>query len=134
MLRQNNSPKGYAMVYSDDDGVTWSRPINVLSSGAVGKPTVIHLSSGRLFLVGRGTGGTYYSLSLDSGHNWSEWQKLGAGTNVYNSAVMLPTRELAVVYAYEADASARIAFQTFVDWRLDAAADLLPQDSPKSAR
>lgn len=134
MLRQNNSPKGYAMVYSDDDGVTWSRPINVLSSGAVGKPTVIHLSSGRLFLIGRGAGGTYYSLSLDSGHTWAQWQKLGAGLNVYNSAVMLPPRELAVVYAHEADASARIEFQTFVDWRLDAAAELLPRDFLKAVR
>ncbi len=124
MLRQNNRPKSYAMVYSDDDGVTWSRPVNAISNAAVGKPTVLHLSSGRLFLIGRGSGGTYYSLSLDSGHGWTEWQKLSPGVNVYNSAVMLPTRELAVVYAYEADNSARIEFQTFVDWRLASAANV----------
>lgn len=69
-----------AVMISDDQGISWSVPINIDSSGAFldAETDIIEIKDGRLYALQRGTHTRmHFSVSTDRGETWSQSQPLG---------------------------------------------------------
>jgi hypothetical protein len=116
IIRHDAGTTGYARVYSDDNGLTWSTPTNVITGTAIGRPSVTLLGSGGLFLTGRASAGHIYATSWDDGATWSALSVLKAGQAVYSSSVLLSGGEVATMYATEITTdTTRVEFVNFID-------------------
>lgn len=95
-----------SVMYSDDDGGTWTRSESVLRTGGGGfesgasEPTVVELPDGRLWMLIRAqTGFLWKSFSEDRGKTWSRAveSKLPS-SNAPATALRLRNGEIAVVW------------------------------------
>lgn len=80
-LTPNQAQFAVSALYSDDDGLTWTRSRSVLRTGGGGfesgasEPTAVELPDGRLWMLIRAqTGFLWESLSNDRGATWSPAQ------------------------------------------------------------
>ena len=95
-----------SVMYSDDDGKTWTRSESVLRTGGGGfesgasEPTVVELSDGRLWMLIRAqTGFLWESFSEDRGKTWSRAVESGLpSSNAPATAFRLRNGEIAVVW------------------------------------
>lgn len=90
ILRHDLGATGYARSVSDDDGVTWSTPVNVITQSpgnTMGKPSICLLSSGLMFMLCRGPlKDTVFATSNDYGVTWSAFTVFGAAGQWYEYA------------------------------------------------
>jgi hypothetical protein len=117
VIRHDIGAAGYARVFSDDNGVTWSSPANVINQAAnLGRPSVLLLGSGGLFLLARAPGNlTGYAVSWDQGATWAPFTTISGGQYVYGSSVLQFDGSIATVYATQTSASdAGITYQDFI--------------------
>ncbi len=123
LIRHDVGTTGYARVYSDDNGATWSSPVNVISqpSSNEGRPTVLLLNGGGLFLLTRTTTGstpTGYAVSWDQGVTWTDFAGYGYGPAqyyMYGSAVLQPNGAISAVIARQTSATdSYITYQEFL--------------------
>jgi hypothetical protein len=121
IIRQDISPKGYYEAHSDDDGLTWSTPTEVISSATVGKPAVSLLASGAMLLVARTNSAsrTGYAASWDTGATWTSFTTYNnlLGTDMYDSTELLSGGDVAAAISHSAadGNSAAIVYQDFYD-------------------
>jgi hypothetical protein len=110
---RNSTLRGYAEVHSDNNGATWSSPVNVINIGSTstgGRPTLLILQSGDLFLFTRkGIPFTSaYAVSEDDGVTWTPFIKYGPRSTIehsfeYGSAILLPDGTIGAVIGRESD-------------------------------
>jgi hypothetical protein len=120
IVRHDVGTAGYARVYSDDNGATWSSPVNVISQASnEGRPTVLLLSGGGLFLLTRTNGSTPtgYAVSWDQGVTWTNFAGYGPSSQsyMYGSAVLQPDGTISAVIARQTSATdSYITYQEFL--------------------
>jgi len=69
------------IVHSDDNGVSWSTPQNVIGSAYIPYPKITKTEDGKLWIVGRNN---YFFNSIDDGNTWLT-KNLGFNTNMTTS-------------------------------------------------
>lgn len=74
----NNKTK---FVRSDDNGLTWSAPQNVIGVAYIPYPKITHTVDGKLWIIGRNN---YFFYSIDDGNTWLT-KNLGFNTNMTTS-------------------------------------------------
>jgi hypothetical protein len=120
MLLRGQDTNHYGMAYSDDFGNTWSSISDVLpNTRRVGKPAVVCLGTGAVFLMGRANlGGVSYNTSWDQGNTWAGWLTYGtAGQNLdrYDSTILLTPDEVGAAITLDNGTNSQIVFQLFWD-------------------
>lgn len=102
-----------SVLYSDDDGKTWTRSRSVLGVGGTGfetgasEPSVVELPGGRLWMLIRAqTGFLWESFSLDNGRTWEEATPSGIpSSNSPGTALMLSSGKVALVWNNSVDSA-----------------------------
>jgi hypothetical protein len=119
-LTSNRGQFAVSVLYSDDDGVSWTRSKSVLEAGGAGfesgasEPTVVELTDGRLLMLIRAQSGFLWrSLSGDRGQTWSvaEPSALPASNS---PATMLRLRSGKVAVAWNLQVDGNYARQCLV--------------------
>ncbi len=95
-----------SVMYSDDEGKTWSRSASVLTTGGGGfesgasEPTVVELSDGKLWMLIRAqTGHLWESFSTDNGKTWTRaTETILPSSNAPATALRLRSGEIAVAW------------------------------------
>lgn len=121
LVRQESTTlanSGYARVYSDDNGLTWSSPVRVMGPAKPGRPTILRISDNELFFAGRYTYPDYqdsYAVSYDQGLTWKSLGLMSPNKpNMYNSAVLLSDGSIGLAYAFETSSStSKVVYQQF---------------------
>lgn len=117
MIRHDVGATGYACSYSDDNGATWSFPRNVIPSEWVGKPALLLLGSGGIFLQMRyGSSLSAYSASWNGGASWENPATLNSGGDQYSSMTLRLSGSVASVTSTPSGpTSAKLQYQEFYD-------------------
>jgi BNR repeat-like domain len=123
MIVRSGTLKGYYEVHSlDNNGTTWSTPVPVINIGTStpGRPTVVLLANGDLFLITRNTGSSAlgraaYATSWNNGTIWSALTDYGTDTAFeYASAHVLHCGRVGAVISREHSSNdAHIVYQEF---------------------
>jgi BNR repeat-like domain len=122
MIVRSGTLTGYYEVHSLDNGTTWSTPVPVINIGTSmpGRPAVVLLANGDLFLITRntgssGTGRAAYATSWNNGTIWSALTNYEADTAFeYASAHVLSSGRVGAVIAREHSShDAHIVYQEF---------------------
>jgi hypothetical protein len=95
-----------SVMFSDDDGKTWTRSPSVLTTGGGGfesgasEPTVVELPDGRLWMLIRAqTGYLWESFSTDKGQTWTHATESNLpSSNAPATALRLRSGEIAVAW------------------------------------
>lgn len=120
VIRRDFGIAGYAGSWSSDGGFTWSTPVQLLSNGSQGRPTLCKIKNGGLLLLARAAAApTRYSVSWDSGTNWTAflpWRGSIGGANdfdAYSAAIPSTNGGILSVIA-TADSSSLVATQAWI--------------------
>ncbi len=109
-----------SVMFSDDEGKTWTRSASVLTTGGGGfesgasEPTVVELSDGKLWMLIRAqTGHLWESFSTDNGKTWTKATETTLpSSNAPATALRLRSGEIAV--AWNDHVNSNYARQTLV--------------------
>jgi len=124
LVRAEQGAVGYSLVTSSNSGATWSAPSLVINLGAAkpGRPSLIQLASGNLFLFTRKAGGgsmgrAGYCLSTDNGATWTTLVNYGADLPyVYAQNRLLQSGKIGVALAREdSTTDAHVIYQEFAE-------------------
>lgn len=119
IVRHDDGTTGYARVYSDDDGATWSVPTNVIHDVALpGRPDITAVGNDRLFMWGRFDGTTHsrWGYSLDGGEVWTPFTPYGVASEQYfyaSSVVISPSEIGSILARQRSSTEAYIVYQNF---------------------
>ncbi len=90
----NNKTK---IVHSDDGGINWTLPENIIGSAFIPHPKISELQDGKLWIVGRLN---YIFYSVDDGVTWSA-KNIGFYLMVNSSADLISLDSLNFILAYD---------------------------------
>lgn len=85
------------VIHSDDNGLTWSVPQNVIGSAYIAYPKITETTDGKLWIVGRIN---YFFYSNDNGNSWLA-KNIGFTTSITTSFDLISLDSLNYLTAYD---------------------------------